>query len=329
MMDECFAKFPSAILEGNFIQNYINGKQNFEKGRALVACGFVHQVKVEKKEKVWIGTGYVHAQMAANKWYLVSSHFDELSLLETKCVCLAGKNTHNKCKHISALLHAIYLIMIRPTIPPKYISDRWNKVKRFYDPGSDLHQRIKVDLTYQQILLGFDLPPPRHHTGAKAKLIDKAPKTQQEKTKEKKEKEQEKIEKEVKKRVAIEVAKDKRQREEVMCVSQSGSVQDAQDAVCVSQSGSVQGAMCVSQSGSVQGAICVSQSGSVQDAVCVSQRVSSRSMKQKRKQAIWNADIPKYKTKRAKVEYPPEIAVLCESERENWRLTQIYQNNKK
>jgi len=157
----------------------------------------------------------------------------------------------------------------------------------------------------------------------------------------------------VKKRVAIEVAKDKRQREEVMCVSQSGSVQDAQDAVCVSQSGSVLDAVCVSQSGSgqdavcvsqsgsvldvvcvsqsgsVQGAICVSQSGSVQDAVCVSQRVSSRSMKQKRKQAIWNADIPKYKTKRAKVEYPPEIAVLCESERENWRLTQIYQNNKK
>jgi len=145
----------------------------------------------------------------------------------------------------------------------------------------------------------------------------------------------------VKKRVAIEVAKDKRQREEVMCVSQSGSVQDAQDAVCVSQSGSVldavcvsqsgsgQDAVCVSQSGSVLDVVCVSQSGSVQDAVCVSQRVSSRSMKQKRKQAIWNADIPKYKTKRAKVEYPPEIAVLCESERENWRLTQIYQNNKK
>ena len=128
------------------IENYVTGKQNFRKGRLLVACGDVWDIKlvtiIQCDPPLAHFAGFCHAEMTANMFYLVQVFFSKTGIVWSLCVCTARVNRHDKCKHISALLHALFLLKNHLNTPPKWITQRRRKVKRFAHPGWKIHTEI-------------------------------------------------------------------------------------------------------------------------------------------------------------------------------------------
>jgi len=156
------------------IEVYIAGAQNYTKGCALVACGDVHEVKLKvSTPELWTYSGIVHSKLTANKHYLVSATFDKSAIVSTSCVCLAAPNAHNKCKHQAALLLALFSIKNYPYCQGPKWAMRKRKVKRFFSPGTSLHKKTKVDLTWSDVLQGFSLVSPKH--GTKTAVIQREP----------------------------------------------------------------------------------------------------------------------------------------------------------
>lgn len=155
------------LLSEKLIETYINGPQNYRKGKLLVACGFVYKVSLIEAQKLGesdiSASAFVHAEMSTNKYYLTKATLNLNGIIESTCVCKAHGNEHNQCKHIAALLLSILLHIGRPSPPPDWITKRKRKVNRMSYPGWRIHERIKVDLTFDDILNGFESDPPRHH----------------------------------------------------------------------------------------------------------------------------------------------------------------------
>ena len=99
-------------IEGCFstttIENYIlPSKQNLERGRALVACGFVRGIQLANRSSKYRLTWYVQAEKATGKWYktklCVEKSKDKWT---TACTCKA-RNHSTRCKHQTAFLYAV------------------------------------------------------------------------------------------------------------------------------------------------------------------------------------------------------------------------------
>jgi hypothetical protein len=177
-MTSSLPRFLLPVLSEIEVEKYVNGPQNFRKGKSLVACGFVYKVSLEKKsnggESDFSAAAFVHAEMSANKYYLTKLSLNQSGIIESICVCKAHTNEHNRCKHIAALLLSLRLHIDRPSSPPEWIEKRKNKVKRMSRPGWRIHERIKVDLTFEDILKGFESDPPRHHNNKLPCLVREA-----------------------------------------------------------------------------------------------------------------------------------------------------------
>lgn len=213
----------SLILSENIIESYINGSQNYRKGKLILACGFVSQISIHGDQKDLVNginaSAFIHAEMTANKFYLTEITLNQEGIKQSKCVCQAHGHLHNRCKHIAALLLGLHLLSEQPLVPPKWIQTRKHKVNRMAYPGWKINERIRADLTYEDIVKGFGTPPPRHFNnklpllvtdvkGGKKKVIER----KEGEEKEEKRIEKEKEEKECEKEKECEIEKKKKKR---------------------------------------------------------------------------------------------------------------------
>ena len=195
-------RFPSKdMFSEEIIEAYVDGAQNFKKGKALVACGDVHHLRmVQGSGEEWVYTAFVHAEMTANKNYLLKATLCVSGIRATECVCHAARNEHNRCKHVAAILLSLFLLHQHLNTPPKWITNRKRKVARMIgEDGWKINEKIKATLDWEGVKKGFEVPPPRHN-GKAAVLITKQEVSKAEKRRQKevkrKEKEKEKREKE-------------------------------------------------------------------------------------------------------------------------------------
>lgn len=139
---------------------------------------------VTTSEKNWLVSGLVHRQKSCSGWYYTTFSTDCTSILSSSCVCLARKHAHNKCKHVAALLLAVFLLThyLPPTPAPKWILSRKRKMSRFGDPGMIVFEEAKGSITYHGILDGFGQPPPSGEGGKPPLLILEPPKKKERKT---------------------------------------------------------------------------------------------------------------------------------------------------
>ena len=95
-------------VEGCFstttIENYIlPSKQYLERGRALVACGFVRGIQLANRSSKYRLTGYVQAEKATGKWYKTKLSVEKSKdKWTTVCTCKA-RNHSTRCKHQAVL----------------------------------------------------------------------------------------------------------------------------------------------------------------------------------------------------------------------------------
>ena len=138
---------PDAFSEDTILL-YVVGKQNFNRAKAMIACGDVHDLHFSESEAgQWDYEAFVHAEMVVNKNYLICVSLARSSILTTKCVYKAFKNKHNKCKHVAALLLTLFLLAKCPNSPLKWITNRRRKLAPMKCPPDwAIYKKIKFDL---------------------------------------------------------------------------------------------------------------------------------------------------------------------------------------
>jgi hypothetical protein len=94
------------------IMGFVNGEQNFNKGKLLACSAQVFDLSVSDDDGSSLFQGFVHAEMKQKEIYLVRCRFSPS--LSAWCVCPASDNEHNKCKHVSALLCALLCVKNHP-----------------------------------------------------------------------------------------------------------------------------------------------------------------------------------------------------------------------
>lgn len=86
MAEELKGKVP-IWLTTERVQQHIIGKQNYSKGERMLATRHVSDLK-ESCEENWTFTAAVHAEMTANKHYIVKMGFSGEEI-RTTCSCAA------------------------------------------------------------------------------------------------------------------------------------------------------------------------------------------------------------------------------------------------
>lgn len=297
----------SQLLEEE-IESYIGGKQNFRKGQKIVACGDVQKVSFSTiSSENYCCSAFVHAEMISNMNYLVRVFLSTSSILQSECVCKAGKNRHNKCKHVAAVLLSLFCLQNHKSDPPNWITTRRQYVTRFADPGTDLYKQIRGGLTYTEILNRFSLEVERHN-GKLPKLQRHPclPKFQKKKPK-----------------------GDPPQRLELACdvIDPEHELHSSQkkisEPIPPGRSGSL--------SGVSAGVKCDSREDHEESGKEKGGKNGEKKEKKKevkRKRSITQEEESFYrptKRNRSPVEYPPELAGASESKREEYRLKRLYE----
>jgi uncharacterized Zn finger protein len=97
------ARIPAIdVFNEEKIQAFVIGKQNMRSGSRQMACGDVTAVRFADGKFV----GSVHAEKTGNQNYETKVTFGGGGeIASSECACAARRNAHNKCKHVSALLH--------------------------------------------------------------------------------------------------------------------------------------------------------------------------------------------------------------------------------
>ena len=141
-------RLPSDFSEDS-VALFVSGSQNFRKGKDIIACGDVRKLQfLQETPNQWdiYEKGFVHAEKTANKNYLVRTSLTPSGILSSSCPCQGGRNTHNKCKHVAALLLSLFLLTNHLNSPPKWITNRKKKLARFSCPPDwPLYQKIRFD----------------------------------------------------------------------------------------------------------------------------------------------------------------------------------------
>jgi len=142
------------------IKAFVVGEQNFRSGQRSVACGDVTAVKFVNDRF----EGFVHAEKTGNQNYQVTATFTpDGSIGEVSCCCVPRVHRHHRCKHTSAMLHA--LLALRSYAPPcrKPIWSHRPSVARF---AAGMHAQfraaVRADLTWLDVLARLIAPTPRH-----------------------------------------------------------------------------------------------------------------------------------------------------------------------
>ena len=204
---------PDAFSEDTILL-YVMGKQNFNRAKAMIACGDVYDFHFfESEAGQWDYKAFVHAEMVANKNYLIRVSLAHSSILTTKCVCKAFKNKHNKCKHVVALLLTLFLFAKCPNSPPKWITNQRRKlVPMKCPPDWAIYKKIKFDLDWDGIKQGFFKKVPKHND--KALVLITSPEVKKRKKKDPEKKQTNKKESQEKKSQKEKESKIKEREEE-------------------------------------------------------------------------------------------------------------------
>ena len=156
-------------LPSNFSEDsvalFMSGSQNFRKEKDIIACGDVRKLQfLQETLNQWDYEGFVHAEKTANKNYLVQTSLTPSGILSSFCPCQGGQNTHNKCKHVVALLLSLFLLTNHLNSLSKWITNQKKKLAHFSCPLDwPLYQKIRFDLNWDGIKKGFFEDIPRHN----------------------------------------------------------------------------------------------------------------------------------------------------------------------
>ena len=303
-----------SLLSEEIIAKYIKGQQNFRKGKALVACGFVSQISLmgdlKSDEHCLHVSAFIHAEMTANKFYLVKICITHDGIAGSLCVCEARKHHHHMCKHTAALLLSLLLLSEHADSPPNWIESRKKKIKRMTCEVWAINERIRANITFDEIKKGFFSPPPQHWNGKPALLVTKSLKGGSRKhetseSKKKKKVDLNKLSSATDKKVAI-AKKVKTGR----IVGEGGKERAASE-----------------EKKETSKAVRVEEVVNLNKPV---RKGAVTSFKEQGKESIAvSSKNPSRKRNREEIIYPAEIAVLSEFARETWRINQIYSQNKR
>ena len=175
------------FLNEDLISGYVKSPQAFRVGKKLHACGDVTKVE---RDGVW-ETMFVHAEMSANKNYLVKVQIEEGKIVASECKCKARNYDHAQCKHVAAALLALMLLHYHAhdQPPPKFITSRQKGIARWVgkDPTKQVFKDFKAHLDWNGIVAGYYGAVPIHN-GKKPKLVTVPELSKREKKREEKKK---------------------------------------------------------------------------------------------------------------------------------------------
>jgi hypothetical protein len=139
-------------LSEKSITDFVQGQQLLCKGLSFVAGSQVSVLKHNMEaNRACSFSAVVRAEMKASEGYKVTCTLTEHDISNALCTCIASTYSHIKCKHIAALLYAIFIVYT-PNLPePKWITSRKRIVKRYAEPGDKIWERIRGDLTFETI----------------------------------------------------------------------------------------------------------------------------------------------------------------------------------
>ena len=147
------------------IKNFVP-KQAYRLGKRSVACGdvagfSVHQNNEVGKEETAIYSAFIHSEKTATKWFKVQVIRGKNDVFESpECTCFAAKN-ERKCKHISALLLTIFVLLHHRNdfSPPK--SFRRPNMKVFDSACAELQHEVGYHLKWPDIIKRIESIPPK------------------------------------------------------------------------------------------------------------------------------------------------------------------------
>jgi hypothetical protein len=345
-----FSSFP---LTEEMISTFINGEQNCRKGRDIVACRNCMKVTVtypESQNEVSF-TAFVHKEKATEGWYQVGATLTPIGISSSICVCTASQNSHNKCKHVSALLYAVFCMKNVPHQTsekslPKWISARKRKTSRYGKPGSKIYQKTKAWIRYNDIYLGFTSDPPREDSGKAVKLVTEFPQKKERKVvkicicQDKKGQKKHRIvctgcRREYHKACLPRIGRTIQANGEFYCCLHNGCIAPSQGSpqlpppplppTPAPQLTPVDQGTQSADSPLPNPPAQQKRKGKSSSSKKEKKKVNENQPKKKRKMSTHTTsfDLPRKKRRQA-IEYPPEIAHLSETAKEEWRVKQIY-----
>jgi len=101
-----------ATLTVDEVAKFVDGgKQSFRQGKVVLGDLGLYELRIKRVGVKWTVTGICTASLSADTYYSVSVTASADSLDSSTCVCAARSNTHNRCKHVAAVLLGVVTLV--------------------------------------------------------------------------------------------------------------------------------------------------------------------------------------------------------------------------